>query len=227
MDSFLISELGASVSFVRNDRARRYILRVPSSREVRCTIPRRGNMAEAARFVQAQAAWIGLQLTKRRAAPEAPQAWRAGHELLFRGEPVRLEHSEVDGVIRFAGQVIPHRAAADDLRPAVERRLRTLAAREFPPRVRELAARQGVRIVRVSVRGQRSRWGSCSHSGTISLNWRLIHAPPFVRDYVIIHELMHVRHMNHSDRFWDAVAAAFPDWKSAEAWLKPHAGLIR
>lgn len=229
MSSFPIPELGASVKFARSARARRYILRVMSPEEVRCTVPRRGNMAEAMRFVEANVAWISTQIRKRRAAPPPPpRSWAAGHAFLFRGELVRVEFSEADGVVRFGGQVVPHRgAAAEDFRPLVERRMRAIAAREFPGRVRELAAVHGLRVVHVSVRAQRSRWGSCSRSGTISLNWRLVQAPDFVRDYVIVHELMHIRQMNHSDRFWAEVARAFPQWREAEAWLKKYAGLLR
>lgn len=222
------SERGATVTYVRNERARRYIIRVPSADVVRCTIPRRGNLDEAVRFVQANAAWIESQRAKRRAAPPpAPREWRAGHDVIFRGEQVRIDVNADDGVIRFGDQIVPHRTAAADLRPLVERRMRMLAAAELPVRVRELAAAQGLRVHRITVRAQRSRWGSCSHAATISLNWRLIQAPPFVRDYVIVHELMHLRHMNHSDRFWDAVDRAFPDWRRAEAWLKRHSHLIR
>ena len=97
------------------------------------------------------------------------------------------------------------------------------ARRELVPRVGELAHQHGLRVQRVSIRRQRSRWGSCSRQGTISLNWRLVHAPEHVRDYVIVHELMHLREMNHSDRFWAHVDAAFAERKAAEQWLKKHA----
>jgi predicted metal-dependent hydrolase len=78
----------------------------------------------------------------------------------------------------------------------------------------------------VLVRNQRTRWGSCSARRTISLNWRLIQTPPFVRDYIIVHELMHLREMNHSQRFWHQVARAYPRWREAEAWLKQHRRLL-
>jgi predicted metal-dependent hydrolase len=74
------------------------------------------------------------------------------------------------------------------------------------------------------VRNQRSRWGSCSRRGTISLNWRLIQTPVSVRDYVILHELAHLKEMNHSKRFWREVARLCPDYKEAENWLKRHSG---
>jgi predicted metal-dependent hydrolase len=111
-------------------------------------------------------------------------------------------------------------APAADYRDAIQAHLRRLAERDLPPRTRELAQLHGIAISRVTVRAQKTRWGSCSARGTISLNWRLIHAPPFVQDYLIIHELMHRRQMNHSARYWKLVAEAFPRWREAEAWLK-------
>jgi predicted metal-dependent hydrolase len=74
-------------------------------------------------------------------------------------------------------------------------RLRTLATRELPLRVMELAVKHDINVSRVTVRNQKSRWGSCSRRGTVSLNWRLIQTPSFVRDYIILHELAHRRHM--------------------------------
>ena len=89
------------------------------------------------------------------------------------------------------------------------------------------AQRHGVEVKQVTVRNQRSRWGSCSARGTISLNWRILQAPASVCDYLIIHELMHRREMNHSARFWRHVADACPDYRSAEAWLNKHSHLLR
>ena len=80
---------------------------------------------------------------------------------------------------------------------------------------------------RVTVRNQRTRWGSCSRRGTISLNWRLIQAPGFVRDYIILHELAHTLEMNHSDRFWRQVETLCPDYRNAERWLKQHKEVLR
>jgi predicted metal-dependent hydrolase len=94
-------------------------------------------------------------------------------------------------------------------------------------RLHELAAAQGLAVKRVSVRDQRSRWGSCSVKGVVSLNWRLIQAPDFVRDYIMVHELMHLREMNHSARYWKLVHEAFPRTTEAEQWLKTHSTLLR
>jgi predicted metal-dependent hydrolase len=94
------------------------------------------------------------------------------------------------------------------------------------PRTHELAALHAIRIARVTVRAQTSRWGSSSRAGTISLNWRLIQTPDPVRDYVILHELMHQREMNHSRRFWAHVVAACPAHATHRRWLKEHGGKI-
>jgi predicted metal-dependent hydrolase len=108
-------------------------------------------------------------------------------------------------------------------RPAVvhpdEPALRKQALRELPAELLALADVHGVTVTRVSIRNQRSRWGACSSRGSITLNWRLILVPPFVREYVMIHELMHRRELNHSQRFWRHVAAACPRYDEARRWL--------
>jgi predicted metal-dependent hydrolase len=88
------------------------------------------------------------------------------------------------------------------------------------PRAILLAQEHGTFPVRIVVRAQKSRWGSCSRRGTVSLNWRLWLCPEFVTDYVILHELAHLSEMNHSKRFWTKVSDLCPDFERAEAWLK-------
>jgi predicted metal-dependent hydrolase len=101
-----------------------------------------------------------------------------------------------------------------------DRTLRERAARELPARLFELAEHVGLAVAKVSVRNQRWRWGSCSRNGHICLNWRLVEMPESVRDYVLIHELMHLRRMDHSPAFWKLVAGACPDYQNARRWLR-------
>lgn len=103
---------------------------------------------------------------------------------------------------------------------AVDRVAWDRAKRELPLRLLELAAPHGLRVSRVSIRNQRWRWGSCSPSGHICLNWRLVTMPEWVRDYVLVHELMHLKRMDHSRTFWRLVAQACPDYEQARAWLR-------
>ncbi len=97
--------------------------------------------------------------------------------------------------------------------------LRKRAGKELPPQLLALAKLHDVTVTRISIRNQRSRWGACSARGSITLNWRLMLVPEFVREYVMIHELMHRRELNHSKRFWRHVAAACPRHREARQWL--------
>ena len=96
------------------------------------------------------------------------------------------------------------------------------AKRDLPIRLRELAAQHGLVVSRISVRNQQWRWGSCSPGGHICLNWRLVDMPEAVRDYVMIHELMHLKRLDHSPRFWKLVGAACPDYQAARRWLRTY-----
>jgi predicted metal-dependent hydrolase len=107
-----------------------------------------------------------------------------------------------------------------------DRELRDRARHELPPQLLTLAAQLGLDVRRVTIRNQRSRWGSCSSTGHISLNFRLLLMPPEVREYILIHELMHMRQPNHSIRFWRLVEAACPGFRDAERWLKKHGAAL-
>jgi predicted metal-dependent hydrolase len=111
---------------------------------------------------------------------------------------------------------VPRQQCSED-----ERRVfRVRAQRELPDRLLQLAKQFGLHVSRVSVRNQQSRWGSCSPNGHICLNWRLVTMPEWIRDYVIIHELMHLKRLDHSPKFWKLVAAACPDYQRARDWLR-------
>ena len=86
---------------------------------------------------------------------------------------------------------------------------------------------RGLAVAGVSIRNQRTRWGSCGRDGHISLNWRLVLMPPDVRDYVLIHELMHLRRLDHSPAFWKLVAAACPGYRDARQWLRQNGPALR
>ncbi len=214
---------------VRNRRARRYVLRVTKDGAARVTVPRGGSTVEARKFAAKNIAWLEKQLLRRASECSAAKPWLLGTEILFRGRLVRLEScvNGESGMIRFGDQDLRVNDPSGDLRPVLERYLRWLAVRELPHRVLELSALHQVPIRRVSVRNQRSRWGSCSRRGTISLNWRLIQAPEHVRDYIILHELAHAKQMNHSRRFWKEVARLCPGFEQAEAWLKQNGRRLR
>jgi len=152
---------------------------------------------------------------------------RMARRFFFAAKKIRLEVEAGSSRVQFAGQPVPISEACANLRPAIERHLRKLAAEELVQRTWELATLHQVSVHQVTVRNQQSRWGSCSVKKTISLNWRLVQTPAFVRDYIILHELMHLREMNHSPRFWREVEQVCPEYEKAERWLKEHAALLK
>ena len=225
-DALLVGSRAVPLLIVHHPRARRYMLRLRPDGTVRVTIPRRGTISAAKDFVSRNIGWLEQQFQRLAVRPKIADAWNLGTEILFRGELVRIE-PDADGSIHFSNERMNVSDAHGNLRTAVQSHLRKLASIELPARVMELAALHRVNVSLVTVRNQKTRWGSCSRRGTISLNWRLIQSPGFVRDYIILHELAHRRQMNHSKKFWQEVERLFPDYLQAERWLKQHANLLR
>ena len=206
------------VQYVRNPKARRYILRMGPGGFARVTIPRGGSLEQASLFAEKHRAWIEKHLAKAEAG-----RWVNGTLVLLRGVPTPLLIQ--DGLVSLGN--FHFGPAQAELRPQIEQGLRMAAARELPELTLDWAARLGLKVPAARVRDQRTRWGSCSTRGVINLNWRLVQTPEFVRDYIIVHELMHLREMNHSPRFWRHVAEAFPRHEEAEKWLRQNSGLLR
>lgn len=104
----------------------------------------------------------------------------------------------------------------------LKKRFQNAARLHFPKRCAELQKLTGGYYTKITIRNQKTRWGSCSQTGTLSFNYRLMMAPPAVIDYVIIHELCHLTHMNHSKDFWNKVVSVMPDYTTHKKWLKDH-----
>jgi len=211
---------GLPVQIVLVRRARRYIVRVQHDGAVRVTVPRGGSRAEALRFLEKHRAWVE-QERLRVGEARSPGRWSDGETILLRGELARLSIA-IDGDFRTVayGDRTITMPVASDVASSIQADLRALVREEIVPRLHELAALHGLRVARVVVRGQRSRWASCSNSGTIALNYRTAQMPLAVRDYILVHELMHLKHQNHSLRFWRLVEHACPGFREAERWLK-------
>lgn len=215
------------LEFIRNSRARHYILRLTPEGTARVTIPWGGTKTQAHAFAQTKTGWLARQL-ERAARRRQASDWKPGSKLLYRGRwesiSVRIDHGRQR--VHFGDQTFILETNEKNLKTAIEKRLRALADKEIPSLVFAVARDHAIEISQVQIRNQRSRWGSCSSRGTISLNWRLVQVPDHVRDYLIIHELMHMREMNHSDRYWAHVANAFPGYRQAEHWLDTHSELL-
>ncbi|WP_255558814.1 M48 family metallopeptidase [Horticoccus luteus] len=216
------------VVYERSATAQRYRLTLRRDGVAVAVIPRRGSQREAEQFVAQQAAWLERARARQARRPRAAEVWTVGTRVLWRGEleEIRVAATGARPQVCLAADVFRVARIEGDLRATLEAQFARRAKIELPARTWELAAVTGVDVKHVTVRNQRSRWGSCSSGGTISLNWRLVQTPDFVRDYIVFHELMHLREMNHSARFWARVEEVCPAWREAEHWLKRNGSLV-
>jgi predicted metal-dependent hydrolase len=222
------STVEADIVFKRSHLARSYRLTLRRDGVAVATIPARGSEREARRFVEQHREWLERARERQRRRPRSAEIWTPGTRVLWRGEmaEIRVALPGPKPQVCLAADLFRVPALEGDLRPTLEAHFARRAKIELPARAWELAAITGVEVKQVTVRNQRSRWGSCSANGTISLNWRLVQTPEFVRDYIVYHELMHLREMNHSARFWARVEEVCPAWRDAEHWLKRNGSLV-
>jgi predicted metal-dependent hydrolase len=218
-------EVGTAWNVRISRRARRMSMRVFPGGRVEVVVPPGAGVPAIERFVARHREWAErrsreLLLLAPKAAERQPAAVEM--ELLGRTWPVeyvparriRTEESP-DGRLRVHAPGVTDRHVSQALVPWLTR----MASHELGGRLRLLSHELGIDFARVSVRRQRTRWGSCSTRGTISLNVCLMFQRPAVVRYLLIHELCHRRHMNHSRRFWSLVASFEPDWKPLDVEL--------
>lgn len=224
-----------------------YEFRVARRRSIGFTVGLEGLSVRAPRWVRRadvddalreRAGWILEKLAEQRERAVRVQAsrvqWREGSAIPFLGEPVVMvldprvagavldadSHGGLPGVPRRVLRVgLPHDAVPAQLREAVQGWLQRQALRLFKERCAHFAPRLGVRVRRLSLSSAATRWGSASDDGAIWLHWRLIHFTLPVIDYVVAHELAHLREMNHSRAFWEVVRSVVPDYERARRTL--------
>jgi predicted metal-dependent hydrolase len=217
----------------RSERARRARILVDGD-GVEVVVPRRFPLREVEPFVEEKRAWIERTLKRmRETEAELPPARLAdGGEVPYLGErldlAVRVERKRVREHVARRGQSL-HLALPPDttVRNALERWYRRRARAEVAPRLDAACSRWGSSYTTLQIRGQRTRWASCSSTGAMSFNWRLMLAPPQVLDYVVEHEVVHLDVMDHSQRFWILLAERVPDWREYERWLRRHGHALR
>jgi predicted metal-dependent hydrolase len=214
----------------RSDRARR--ARIEVDRDgVEVVVPRRMPLGEVAPFVAEKQRWIERTLRRyRQAEVDAPRvALRDGGCVPYLGREltlrVRVEPGRVRPHVARRGdelRVFVGRSGHAAVRDALERWYRRRARDEVAGRLDAATARAGTGYARLSVRGQRTRWASCSQDGAMSFNWRLLLAPEHILDYVVEHEVAHLEVLGHSRRFWALVGRRCPDYREHERWLRRH-----
>lgn len=209
------------IALLRRPTARRLTLRVSAATgAVVLTLPTRSSVAAARTFAETHGGWIATRLAR---LPERVP-FLPGAVVPLRGVPHVIAHREGRGTAGADAESATLWVTGEA--PHVPRRVRDFlqreARRDLSLAVAAYAARLGQRPARLTLRDTRSRWGSCTARGELNFSWRLILAPPVVLDYLVAHEMAHLREMNHSPRFWALTNELCPNVDEAEAWLKRH-----
>ena len=209
-------------SLRRSPRARRVRVSVDGNGEVSVTLPRRAPLRAADEAVRELAPWI--ERRRRALARAASEVARSPGTVPYLDQELRL--------VPQPGRTRAHRRGDELLVPAhdhwaaLERWYRRAARAEIAPRLDAAVARAGTSYTGLTIRGQRTRWASCSTTGAMSFNWRLLLAPEAVLDYVVEHEVCHLEVMDHSPRFWQLLEARVPDWRDHAAWLRRYGSTL-
>ncbi|HQX62988.1 MAG TPA: SprT family zinc-dependent metalloprotease [Thermomicrobiales bacterium] len=201
-----------------SDRARRLRLRVLPEIGLEIVVPRGATRDDALVFARRERDWILRQLAMLpRSAPLLTIA--DGVAIPYLGGPLRIRLIRAGRTRRIGDELVLPVAAGLDV---VERWYRAEARRLSGERASAHAATLGVTFGRLAIKDTRSRWGSCSSKGNLNLSWRLVMAPMEVLDYVVAHEVAHLREMNHSPRFWATVETLCPQYREHRRWLRAN-----
>jgi predicted metal-dependent hydrolase len=196
------------------------------------TAPRWVTLADIEAAIADKERWIFAKLAEwqtrveQRALPRID--WKEGAQFPYLGKPVSVTLSSPHGALAFDAEraslalALPAHAQEQQIKDRVQGWLQGEAKRLFGERLAIYADKLGVGFSGYALSSAATRWGSCSSDGKIRLNWRLIHFPLSIIDYVVAHELAHLREMNHSPRFWQTVESIFPEFREARHTLKHH-----
>ena len=207
----------------RSDRARRVRVTVDATRGVEVVLPRRAAERQAAAAIRELRPWIDRRVQELARAQAVVAQRGAGVPYLGQLLQVRREHGRTRVHRRGDELLVPDGAT---YLTALERWYRRAAHEEIHERLDQACAAAHSSYSRLTIRGQRTRWASCSRGGAMSFNWRLLLAPEPVLDYVVWHEVCHLDVMDHSPRFWELLARRCPDYREQAAWLRRHGATL-
>ncbi len=218
-----------AVQIRRTTRAKRLTLRLDQDGQLHLTAPKRVDDATIQQFIHSKQDWIARKQRTLEAQPwfgeTRDELWLFGkvHTKTYGFDADSNAGVHVDAArqrIHINHLAPEHHPTHPKTHSAIQRFLKQTASQYFHKRVPVFAAKMDVSYKRLQFREQKTRWGSCSSTGTLSLNWRLVHTPPAVIDYLIVHELAHVRHPNHARDFWEFVAQFDAAFETHREWLR-------
>ncbi len=212
----------------RSDKARHARLEIRPEAGLTVVVPSHCGMDRVRPLLLRKQRWIVDKLG-RYGLFDGPRAKsiKAGDVLPYLGRNMKIETQESGGeagTVRLADDCLVVCTAAGDthLNLSLEQWYREQARNKIEPMVAALSRRMGLRYNRITLKGQKTLWGSCSRNRNLNFNWRLMMTPETVIEYVVVHELAHLKHMNHSRRFWQIVETHCPYWREHRKWLREH-----
>lgn len=231
-------DIGASIIEYKINYSRRKTMSITVKPDgtLRVAAPKGTTAKTVQDWVDSKSKWIAAKLAELELANRQvlQRSFQTGEDFAYLGQPMRLElvtdpqqtRTRIrgrEGTIQITGPDCSPPA----VRAALETWYRWAAGRYIRARVLHYQTQVGCKPGRIAIRDQKTRWGSCSARGNLNFNWRIMMAPPEIIDYLVVHELCHLVHLNHSPDFWELVASIMPDYKAHKDWLRQNGSSLR
>ena len=212
-----ISGLGLIPLVIKTSKqAKRISVRInPSKNSITLTLPKRASVEKGLQFLASKEGWLRANLVKHEIIK-----LEHGVKIPVLGKEYLINNLQGRGVTRIAGEEIIVYGMAQFTSRRVKEFLQKIISIECQEKAHLMAEKIGKEVKSVKINSANSRWGSCTTKGVLTFNWLLIFAPPEILDYIIAHEVAHLREMNHSDKFWRVVKQLYPEMDMAKKWLK-------
>ena len=217
---------GLSVEVVRTKRRKTASIQIIKG-AVRAIVPEKLSDARVEALIQKRTPWIRKKLREQsKAIVPKPKEYVSGENFTYLGRNYRLKvmWGNDHGVKLKGGYLEVGVSKEKDIRDSLVQWYETRALIRLTDKTKRYCKIMGVSPNLISVRDYKSRWGSCSSKGAITYNWKIIMAPHYIVDYVVVHELCHLKHLNHSPTYWRSVKTEIPDYDSCRQWLRVHEG---
>lgn len=212
-------------------RSRRKTLSLQIGNDGKLTVrsPLKISVKRIEKAVEEKSDWIFEKQREayRKNLENPPKICAEGETFKLLGENYTLNYTEADSIKAADGRLLVPLRFKADAREAITSWYRAQAAGYLTGRVKYYSLISGIAYHSVRITGALSRWGSCSSAGRLCFTWRLAMAPPEMADYIVVHELLHIRHFDHSKEFWNGVAAVMPDYQRRREWFKRNSSLMR